>query len=215
MKLKYYLRGLGIGIIITTIVLMIANAGHRKELTDAEIIKRAEALGMVMEQKPLLPGSKQNEDTEEEQETAVSENSEWMTETESEMLTDSEGIVETEQVSEFEVETETQSEQPIEVEVETEGQSEQVSEIETETDAENESEMLTDGETYHLVILSGEMPRVICTKLEENGVVESASALRQYLDEVGFVKYIKPGEYDIPYGSTNEEVYQILKEGPQ
>ena len=37
MKLKYYLRGLGIGIIITTIVLMIAGVGHQTELTDEGI----------------------------------------------------------------------------------------------------------------------------------------------------------------------------------
>ena len=47
MKLKYYLRGIGIGVIVTTLILMIAYGQHKVELTDAEIIRRAEALGMV------------------------------------------------------------------------------------------------------------------------------------------------------------------------
>lgn len=47
MKLKYYMRGLGIGIILTTLILTISNKNEK--LTDQEIIKRAEALGMVME----------------------------------------------------------------------------------------------------------------------------------------------------------------------
>lgn len=51
MKLKYYLRGLGIGILVTTIILMIAFARHPQKLTDEEIIARAEMLGMVMEDK--------------------------------------------------------------------------------------------------------------------------------------------------------------------
>lgn len=51
MKLKYYLRGLGIGILVTTVILMIAFARHPKELTDAEVIARAKTLGMVMENK--------------------------------------------------------------------------------------------------------------------------------------------------------------------
>lgn len=47
MKLKYYLRGLGIGIFITTLILIISyNINGR--MSDDEIIRRAKALGMVM-----------------------------------------------------------------------------------------------------------------------------------------------------------------------
>ena len=47
MKLKYYLRGLGIGIAITTLILMISyNINGR--MSDSEIIRRAKELGMIM-----------------------------------------------------------------------------------------------------------------------------------------------------------------------
>ncbi len=49
MKLKYYLRGLGIGIIGTAIVMGIALSGKKETLSDAEIIERARLLGMEME----------------------------------------------------------------------------------------------------------------------------------------------------------------------
>jgi hypothetical protein len=45
MKLKYYMRGLGIGIVLTTLILIIANP--KDKLTDTEIMERAKALGMV------------------------------------------------------------------------------------------------------------------------------------------------------------------------
>lgn len=49
MKLKYYLRGLGVGIICTAIIMGIALSGKEKEkLTEAEIVERARLLGMVM-----------------------------------------------------------------------------------------------------------------------------------------------------------------------
>lgn len=49
MNLKYYLRGLGLGIVIT-VILLVVTAGSRKEsLTDDEIITRAKTLGMVEE----------------------------------------------------------------------------------------------------------------------------------------------------------------------
>jgi len=47
MKLKYYLRGMGIGIILTAIVMGFALGGRKATLSDAEIIQRAKALGMV------------------------------------------------------------------------------------------------------------------------------------------------------------------------
>lgn len=49
MKLKYYLRGMGIGIILTAIVMGFALGGRKAAISDAEVIQRAKALGMVEE----------------------------------------------------------------------------------------------------------------------------------------------------------------------
>ena len=46
MERKYYLRGLGIGIVVTAIIMGIATSGKRG-MTDEEIIARAKELGMV------------------------------------------------------------------------------------------------------------------------------------------------------------------------
>ncbi len=194
MKLKYYLRGLGIGIIVTTLVLMIAYSGHKTELTDEEIIARAEDLGMVMKEDSLFSNSGTHKDTEVVVNSEESANSELPTEQE----TESEIVTESEAVTEIEIETET----------------EVIPETETEIEIETESEVAATGEYYHLIIPSGSVPRLICNELEENGVIESAASLRQYLVEVGYATSIKVGEYDIPYGATNDEVYQILKAGP-
>lgn len=49
MKLKYYLRGLGIGILVTAIIFMIGIRVNREKLfSDEEVIARAKSLGMVM-----------------------------------------------------------------------------------------------------------------------------------------------------------------------
>ena len=47
MKLKYYLRGMGIGIILTAIVMGFALGGRKTTVSDAEVIERAKVLGMV------------------------------------------------------------------------------------------------------------------------------------------------------------------------
>jgi Predicted periplasmic solute-binding protein len=45
MKLKYYMRGLGIGICVTTLIMSFG----KEKMTDQEIIKRAQELGMKTE----------------------------------------------------------------------------------------------------------------------------------------------------------------------
>jgi hypothetical protein len=48
LKFKYYLRGIGLGILFTTILLTAAFHYHGNSMSDQEIIERAQGLGMVM-----------------------------------------------------------------------------------------------------------------------------------------------------------------------
>lgn len=47
MKFKYYLRGIGIGILVTVIVLSISSRMRPVSMSDEDVIKRAKELGMV------------------------------------------------------------------------------------------------------------------------------------------------------------------------
>ena len=47
MKLKYYLRGIGIGVILTALIMGFALGGRKSTISDAEVIERAKKLGMV------------------------------------------------------------------------------------------------------------------------------------------------------------------------
>ncbi|WP_026504271.1 hypothetical protein [Butyrivibrio sp. NC3005] len=61
MKLKYYLKGLGAGLLVSAVAfVLIGNEG--KQMTDAEVIRRAAALGMTM-QGTTLSGSSSNSDS--------------------------------------------------------------------------------------------------------------------------------------------------------
>ena len=53
MKLKYYMRGIGIGLIVTTIILVITFAFSGNNISDEEIINRAKKLGMVESSKTM------------------------------------------------------------------------------------------------------------------------------------------------------------------
>ncbi|MGN0350453.1 MAG: hypothetical protein ACI4ES_02295 [Roseburia sp.] len=186
MKLKYYLRGLGIGIIVTTIVLTVSNMTGGKSLSDEEIIERAEELGMVMENESSgnrLKDQMQNteEDTQQTQEVQTPQSSE---------------------------ETQTS--------------------VETQTSEENTEAVASEGEngleengtgqevgaeepkTYMLVINAGAVCREVCDELQANGVIDDSEGLRKYLGDNGYAKQIHPGNFEIPYGISYEEIAQIL-----
>ena len=46
MKLRYYLRGLGVGILVTAVIMTVA-LSKKQLMTDDEVIKRAKELGMI------------------------------------------------------------------------------------------------------------------------------------------------------------------------
>lgn len=70
MELKYYLRGLGLGIAVTAIIMGIA-ASRNKTMTNEEIIARAKELGMI-EDTVLTAGDSDAEDDKQSQESEPS-----------------------------------------------------------------------------------------------------------------------------------------------
>ena len=61
MGLRYYLRGLGIGIFVTAIVLSATKPAAKAEMTDSEVIARAKVLGMV-EKETLADAAKKTDE---------------------------------------------------------------------------------------------------------------------------------------------------------
>lgn len=192
MKLKYYLRGLGIGIIVTTIVLTVSDMAGGDNLTDEEIIERAEALGMVMEDENGSRIIDQIENNTEESQQG---------ETEGENQKSGETTESTQQISENIPEVqEPVSEQPVpEQPVPEQPVPEQQPSGEPETTA-----------PYMLVVNAGQVCRELCDELQQNGVITDSEGLRKYLGDNGYAREIRPGNYEIPYGSSYEEIAQIL-----
>ena len=93
MNLKYYLRGLGLGILVTALILSVAGR-NRRTMTDAEVKERAKELGMI-ENTVLL---EKPEETESASETTA--NTESALETTANTESASETTANTESVSE-------------------------------------------------------------------------------------------------------------------
>ena len=196
MKLKYYLRGLGIGIIVTTIVLTISNATGGKSMSDEDVIKRAEALGMVMEED--ASGSRlkdQMQDTQEETAATEADTQEDTTAAEADTQDAGQTADDTQTTDDTQATDES-----------TDGQ-EADAQTQEETPAENQE---ADAQSYRLVVNAGAVCRQICDELQDNGVIDNSEELRKYLGDNGYAKQISPGNYEIPYGASFEEIAQIL-----
>lgn len=185
MKLKYYLRGLGIGIIVTTIILVSCFSMQKPKMTDAQIIEKATQLGMIMP----------------EQDDAVAAETESTEPEETEQKNEQQMAAE-----ELQQDTETQAEVTEEQETET------TQEPETSEDAENEEQ--TQQEPFTLVVNRGDVCRTMCENLAANGVIDDSEGLRKYLSEIGYASFISAGTYQIPYHASYEEIANILKAGP-
>lgn len=188
MKLKYYLRGLGIGIIVTTIILVSCFSMQKPKMTDAQIIEKASQLGMIMpEQDSVVAAETETTEPEETQQ----KNEQQVAAEEAQQETEQQTEVPKEQATE-----ETQQDAPSE-------------------DKENaESEEPAQQEPFTLVVNRGDVCRTMCENLAANGVIDDSEGLRKYLSEVGYASFISAGTYQIPYHASYEEITNILKAGP-
>ena len=206
MKLKYYLRGLGIGIIVTTIVLTISNATGGKSMSDEDVIKRAEALGMVMEED--ASGSRLKDQMQDTQEETAATEEDTQEEDTQEDTTAAEA--DTQDAGQTADDTQTTDDAQA-TDESTDGQTTDGQEADAQTQKETPVEnQEADAQSYRLVVNAGAVCRQICDELQDNGVIDNSEELRKYLGDNGYAKQISPGNYEIPYGASFEEIAQIL-----
>lgn len=198
MKLKYYLRGLGIGMIVTALILGISFSHRQGQetqiLTDDQIRERAEQLGMV-DSSELTLAALQN--------GVQQQTPEMMTDTEETFKTA------TEESSETTVEPETTATPETTSEPETTAEPEATVEPETiqqpETIAASEA-----SQTVTVTVNKGDGSGSVSKQLQEAGLVENAKTFDNYLCNNGFSRSIHPGTYEIAPGTTEEEIAKII-----
>ena len=226
MRLKYFLRGLGIGIVVTTIILAIShNAGRR--MSDSEVIERAKVLGMAYTTaaqenstesaadttepetdttEPVTTGQESPTDTEAGS-TAETESSETST-TVQETTT---GIRETTTQQETTTQ-ETTTQETTATRAAQESTTEtthEASATEAETtQAENES---TETEastviTYTLTIASGMSSNTVCDILKKNGIIADSGDFDRFLVSNGYADRIRVGSFEVNSGMSYDEL---------
>lgn len=212
MKLKYYLRGLGIGIAVTTLVFGLS--GRKESLTDEEIKARAAELGMV--ENTLLSDLKENESLTElaSEEQSITEEPSITAESESETAESEETETETAETETEALETETSETEAETPEMEPGTTKSEVAEAAAaESDQEPEEIVSKPEETVKMIpftIRSGETSWPVAQRIQEAGLVKDARAFDNFLCDSGYSRYLRAGSYQIPVGASEEEIAKIL-----
>ena len=205
MKLKYYLRGLGIGIVVTALIMHFALGGEKETMTDEEIKARAAQLGMV--ESTLLSELAQNNDASVSDNETASQNA--VPEAEAEVVQEPEEEPEVEPEVEAEPETVPEAEVAPESETEPEEEPEVEDEPESNQEIEDETPSVATEGTY-ITVYGGDGSDTVARRLAEAGVVSSATEYDAYLCANGYDVRICTGEHFIPAGATYEEIADIL-----
>ena len=213
MKRKYYLRGLGTGILVTALILIIAS-GQKETMTDEEVKARAKELGMV---ESTLLSDLANQTPAAEPETMADPAATAEPETTEKATPEPAAEPETtaEPTPEPTAEPEATAEPTPEPTVEPETTAEPTPEptVEPETTAEPTTEPATEQESILITIRSGESSVSVSKALEEAGLVASAQEYDRYLCENGYDKKIRSGEHRIPVGADDAEIAAIITSG--
>lgn len=183
MKLRYYMRGLGIGIVVTALLMGYAISKQKEPMTDEEIRQRALEMGMI-EQNGVLADDLGVDETEIVPEETVEDVSE---EISGETVED---------VQEAEP-----SEQPDDNIVNVSDN--EPADVAEESDIE---ESVTVEEFVVITVNGGDGSRTVANKLQEAGLVEDAASYDVYLCQNGYDKRIATGNHEIPVGASLEEI---------
>lgn len=219
MKLKYFLRGLGSGVVITAIILTVSFQGRSGEISDKEIIKRAEALGMVSKEKTDLL-AENNENTAKDEVTVTEEAEPTTTEeTQEAEPTNTEGTEEatttpeeTEEATATPEETQeaTATPEPTKEATATPEPTKEPTATPEPTEEPTVEPAQPSTEKKVITIVSGMWSDKVARELEAMGAIEDAVDFDQYLIANGYANRIVVGTFEIPAGATYEQIAQII-----
>ena len=227
MRFKYYLRGIGLGIIFTTIVLTISNNINGNRLSKDEIVQEALKLGMIM------PETESQMETQVETQIGTELDSTQTEDTDTQSQDTTENVSNTEQQNDEANQQDSsqlsdgETNQPNNSEIQNDSQqtvtppqnseggenvnpNEQTTENPTnpqDTQSQIEEPQVTYVEYYVRV---GATAHEVAMGLERAGAIEDGLDFRAYLSRKGYTHKLRVGNYQIPVNGDYEEIARIL-----
>ena len=217
MNLKYYLRGLGVGIVVTSLILGIGLGSRKETLSNEEIKERARELGMVEESITVAEAAAQKEEEAQEAEVTVAPVPEENAESDAEPIVNAEPEVSSEPAVSTGAAPEASEKpnvsaasEPAASTAAEAGATPEAGVKPVADEAEEDNGTAPEKEIVDITINPGEGSYVISQKLEQSGLIDDAAEYDVYLCDNGFHTKLRAGVHKIPMGSTREEIAKLL-----
>ena len=217
MNLKYYLRGLGVGIVVTSLILGIGLGSRKETLSNEEIKERARELGMVEESITVAEAAAQKEEEAQEAEVTVAPVPEENAESDAEPIVSAEPEVSSEPAVSTGAAPEASEKtnvsaasEPAASTAAEAGATPEAGVKPVADEAEEDSGTAPEKEIVDITINPGEGSYVISQKLEQSGLIDDAAEYDAYLCDNGYHTKLRAGVHKIPMGSTREEIAKLL-----
>ena len=186
MRLKYYLRGIGIGILFATILLSISfyfGKGYllKSDLTDEEIIAKATELGMVMPED--VTDSEDNSDESIDESIDESTDDTSMDDSSDTNEVSNDGSIDPDRISMDEAVKQ----------------------------AENDSKTTEESVTYvPFTVNPGDSSDAVALRLQKAGLVDSATEFNTYMNKLKVDNLIQAGTFYVKQGSSYDDLVALL-----
>ena len=210
MNLKSYLRGIGIGILVTCAVFIISGAGDKKsDMSDDMIKARAKQLGMVEASSTLADVGNNAVTPEVKEDNAVIPTIEAVEVTkEAEPAKEAEPTVEVMPTSEptkevLPTSTPTPTPEPTK-------EAEPTVEVKPTKEAEPAEKANPASGNIVIVVNSGDGSDTVSRKLKDAGVIDDAAAFDKFLISKGYDRKITTGNHMVSSDATDEEIAENL-----
>ena len=196
MRLKYYLRGLGLGILVSTLFLMLSIQLHGGIMTDERVIARAKELGMVIpddgetDTPPLESESTQPDDT-------AQDNEQPDDATQNDARPDDAAQDDAAQ----------DNAQPDDATSDDAVQNDGAQDGITPENAAQGDDAQGD---IIFTVADGEVCRTAAEKLLACGLIEDVDAFRKYMSAHDYDGLIREGTYRIPVGADADTIAKII-----
>jgi outer membrane biosynthesis protein TonB len=232
MERKYYLRGLGLGIVVTAIIMGMMLSGKEK-MSDEDVIARAKELGMVED--TVLSDSINDA----KEEAAAAAEAEASKEPETETKSEPENSKQPDTAkNDTSVNSKTQTDDAVKAAdtaktdtdkttetakadtskttdkttdaAKTETAKADTDKTTTAAKAETAANKANNTEPTTITVGSGDGSYTVAKKLADAGVVSSAQSYDEYLCSNGYDKKLRTGTFTIPANATEEQIAKIV-----
>ena len=198
MRLKYYLRGLGLGIIFAVFIMMVGYRNHGSSMSDSEIIEKAKALGMVeTEDSSGMKNDKKTDNKTDKKSDKKTDTSEPDT-----TIADTSAAEDTQ--------TGTDNTDADNIAGTADADTTAPSDVAATDSAASDAAQPQQNTTFTVTVGSGDTCRMIAERLQAAGIIDDAEKFRASMGQKGVDQFIADGSHEIPYGASYDDIINIL-----